>query len=171
MDKEVTRWYSPRLEQEMPLVRWGHYGTPVLLFPTAGGDAEEIERFHLVGALGALIDAGRIKVYSTDSVAGRVWFSGQHSPEFCALFQNRFDDFDRNKPLIFVGEYAAHDTDRKNTLYSALSEAAFLNGGRDCLIERCNDDRALVWLLCQPRHRRSPTAEIGTLQRVIRLLA
>jgi esterase/lipase superfamily enzyme len=93
MDKEVTRWYSPRLEQEMPLVRWGHYGTPVLLFPTAGGDAEEIERFHLIGALGELIDAGRIKVYSTDSVAGRVWFSGQHSPEFCALFQNRFDDF------------------------------------------------------------------------------
>jgi esterase/lipase superfamily enzyme len=32
-------------------------------------------------------------VYSTDSVAGRAWFSGQHSPEFCSLLQNRFDDF------------------------------------------------------------------------------
>ncbi len=29
------------------LVRWGTYGQPVLLFPTAGGDAEEIERFLL----------------------------------------------------------------------------------------------------------------------------
>ena len=93
MDKEVTRWFSQRLEQEMPLVRWGHYGTPVLLFPTAGGDAEEIERFHMITVLAPLIDAGRIKVYSTDSVAGRVWFSGEHSPEFCSLFQNRFDDF------------------------------------------------------------------------------
>jgi esterase/lipase superfamily enzyme len=93
MKKDTTTWYSGRLEQEMPLVRWGHYGTPVLLFPTAGGDAEEVERFHLVGVLAPLIEAGRIKVYSTDSVAGRAWFSGEHSPEFCALLQNRFDAF------------------------------------------------------------------------------
>ncbi len=93
MNKDVTRWYSHRLEQEMPLVRWGHYGTPVLLFPTAGGDAEEVERFHLITVLAPLIDEGRIKVYSTDSVAGRAWFSGQHSPEYCSLLQNRFDDF------------------------------------------------------------------------------
>ncbi len=93
MDKEVTRWWSPRLEQDVQLVRWGHYGTPVLLFPTAGGDAEEIERFHLIGAIGHLIDAGRVKVFSTDSVAGRAWISGQHSGEFCSLLQNRFDAF------------------------------------------------------------------------------
>jgi esterase/lipase superfamily enzyme len=93
VNKATERWYSERLGTEMPLVRWGHYGTPVLLFPTAGGDAEEIERFHLVGVLAPLIDAGRIKVYSTDSVAGRAWFSGNHSPEFRALLQNRFDAF------------------------------------------------------------------------------
>ncbi len=93
MDKEVSRWWSPRLEQDVQLVRWGHYGTPVLLFPTAGGDAEEIERFHLIGAIGHLIDAGRVKVFSTDSVAGRAWISGQHSGEFCSLLQNRFDAF------------------------------------------------------------------------------
>ncbi|MEO1245894.1 MAG: alpha/beta hydrolase-fold protein [Pseudomonadota bacterium] len=93
MQKDVTRWYSPRLEQEVQLVRWGHYGTPVLLFPTAGGDAEEVERFHLIRTLGPLIDEGRIKVYSTDSVAGRVWFSREHSAEFCSRMQNLFDDF------------------------------------------------------------------------------
>lgn len=93
MQKDVTRWYTKRLEQDVQLVRWGHYGTPVLLFPTAGGDAEEVERFHLVRVLEPLIDAGRIKVYSTDSVAGRVWISGDHSAEFCSLVQNRFDEF------------------------------------------------------------------------------
>ena len=93
MQKEISRWYSPRVNMDMTLVRWGHYGTPVLLFPTAGGDAEECERFHLIGVLSPLIEAGRIKVYSTDSVAGRVWFSGEHSPEYCSMFQNHFDDF------------------------------------------------------------------------------
>lgn len=89
--KAVERWYSQHVEQDVQLVRWGHYGTPVLLFPTAGGDAEEAERFHLIGAIGPLIEAGRIKVYSTDSIAGRAWISGQHSAEFCSLLQNRFD--------------------------------------------------------------------------------
>ena len=42
MIKTVSRWYSDRLKQEITLVRWGHWGQPVLLFPTAGGDAEEV---------------------------------------------------------------------------------------------------------------------------------
>jgi len=89
--KEVWRWHSPHVEQDIQLVRWGHFGAPVLLFPTAGGDAEEVERFHLIGAVMPLIEAGRIKVYSTDSIAGKAWISKQHPAEYCSLLQNRFD--------------------------------------------------------------------------------
>jgi esterase/lipase superfamily enzyme len=91
--KDVFRWYSPRLERDVQLVRWGEYGTPVLLFPTAGGDAEEVERFHLIGALEPLINAGRVKIYSTDSIAGKAWISGEHSGQFCSKLQNLFDLF------------------------------------------------------------------------------
>ncbi|REK34011.1 MAG: hypothetical protein DWQ20_07180, partial [Actinobacteria bacterium] len=69
--KSVERWHSDRIDGTVTLVRWGEIGSPVLIFPTAGGDAEEIERFGLVSALGGLLGAGRIKVYSIDSVAGR----------------------------------------------------------------------------------------------------
>lgn len=91
--KDAFRWYSPHIEQEIQLVRWGEFGTPVLLFPTAGGDAEEVERFHLVRVLEPLLDAGRIKVYSVDSVAGKAWISGQHSGEYCSKLQNLFDAY------------------------------------------------------------------------------
>lgn len=60
-----------------------------------------------------------------------VYSSDEHyymSPDWFINNSDRFDNFDREKPLIFVGEYAAHDADRVNTLYSALSEAAFLTG-------------------------------------------
>ncbi len=77
----------------MRIVRWGHYGRPVLIFPTAGGDAEEIERFKLVETLAPFIDGGRIKLYSCDSVAGRAWFSGGGSPRHCSRVQNLFDAF------------------------------------------------------------------------------
>ncbi len=55
-DKTVARWRSERLGREVTLVRWGHFGQPVLLFPTAGGDAEEVERMWLIKALRPLIN-------------------------------------------------------------------------------------------------------------------
>ena len=88
--KTATEWYSGRVQQPVRLVRWGHYGAPVLLFPTAGGDAEEAERFHLIGALAGLIDAGRIKVYCCDSIAGRAWLE-KKTAKHCAWLQNQFD--------------------------------------------------------------------------------
>jgi alpha-L-arabinofuranosidase len=38
----------------------------------------------------------------------------------------RYDTYDRSKPHVYVGEYAAHDDKRRNTLRSALAEAAHL---------------------------------------------
>jgi esterase/lipase superfamily enzyme len=73
-------WYSERVQRHVRLTRWGHYGMPVLLFPTAGGDAGEAERMQLIGALWELIESGRIKVYSCDSVWGEALLSRQHSP-------------------------------------------------------------------------------------------
>ncbi|MCZ8132513.1 MAG: alpha/beta hydrolase-fold protein [Steroidobacteraceae bacterium] len=93
MQKQTWTWNTPRLPEPARVVRWGHYGTPVLLFPTAGGDFEEVERFHLVGVLGELIDAGRIKVYSIDSVAGKTWLRGEESPEYCSKVQNLYDAY------------------------------------------------------------------------------
>ena len=56
--KVVERWHSDRIGEEVAVARWGTVGVPVLIFPTAGGDFEEIERFHLVGALEGLVEAG-----------------------------------------------------------------------------------------------------------------
>lgn len=90
MQKDISTWSTHRLPCLARVVRWGHYGTPVLLFPTAGGDFEEVERFELIGALAHLIDAGRIKVYSIDSVAGQHWLSRRHDPAYCSQVQNSF---------------------------------------------------------------------------------
>jgi esterase/lipase superfamily enzyme len=93
MALESWRWYTPRLRQQVRLSRWGHYGQPVLLFPTASGDAEECERFQLIDSLEPLLATKRIKVYSIDSVAGAAWTGGHHHPLHCAWLQNRFDEF------------------------------------------------------------------------------
>lgn len=90
--KSVEYWHSDLIEQSVTMARWGTVGTPVLMFPTAGGDAEEIERFHVIGALSPLLAAGRIKVYSIDSIAGRSWLD-HNDPRHSMWLQNRFDEF------------------------------------------------------------------------------
>ena len=39
---------------------------------------------------------------------------------------NRYDSYDRARSKVYLGEYAAHEPDRKNTLRSALAEAAYM---------------------------------------------
>jgi esterase/lipase superfamily enzyme len=74
--------------------RWGWWGQPVLLFPTAGGDAEECERFKMIHALRPLIEAGRIKVFSCDSIGGQALTQRRdHPPGHYPRLQNVFHRF------------------------------------------------------------------------------
>lgn len=91
--KASIRWYSERVQEEILFCRWGHMGQPVLLFPTAGGDAEEIERFLMIKVLTPLLEQGRIKIYSIDSVAARVWGDRERSAGHAAWKQNQFDAY------------------------------------------------------------------------------
>lgn len=82
---------------EATVVRWGYSGQPVLVFPTAGGDAEEIERFQLIRVLEPLLTQGRIKIYSCDSVAGKAWFGKEGAPEHRMWLMNQYHQFVRHE--------------------------------------------------------------------------
>jgi esterase/lipase superfamily enzyme len=99
IEKLVGRWRSDRLQREATMVRWGHFGQPVLMFPTAGGDAEEIERWQMIEALRPLIEGGRIKLYSCDSVAGMGLVQGEGSPRHRMWLQNQFHQYVRHEVL------------------------------------------------------------------------
>lgn len=96
-DKVITRWHSERLRREVTMVRWGHFGQPVLLFPTAGGDAEEVERMWLIKVLRPLIDAGAIKVYSCDSVAGQALLTREGDARHQMRMQDQFHRYIRHE--------------------------------------------------------------------------
>ncbi|PRY24787.1 esterase family protein [Pseudosporangium ferrugineum] len=58
---------------------YGHWGRPVLVFPTEGGDAWEFSRNGMVGAAGELVESGRVKLYCVDSFDAESW-SAHHLP-------------------------------------------------------------------------------------------
>ena len=93
MSRVKDSWYSPRVGRKVDVVRWGEVGTPVVFFPTAAGDAEEVERFLMVDALAHLLEEGRIKLYSVDSVPGQVWLKENNRPPVATAAQRGFDAF------------------------------------------------------------------------------
>ena len=103
-DKIVERWYTERLQREVTFVRWGHFGQPLLLFPTAGGDAEEVERMWLVRSLMPLIEAGLLKVYSCDSVAGRALVAQEGSPQHRMWLQDQYHRYVRHEVVPAIHE-------------------------------------------------------------------
>jgi esterase/lipase superfamily enzyme len=92
MSDVMERWYSGRLQQDITVMRWGAVGTPVLVFPSAGGDAGEIERHGLVDACGPLLADGRVKLYSVDSVAGQAMVTKASSVEHRMWLLNQFHE-------------------------------------------------------------------------------
>ncbi|HEV7374848.1 MAG TPA: alpha/beta hydrolase-fold protein [Pyrinomonadaceae bacterium] len=102
MERRTTAWYSQNLGMEMPLVAYGHAGYPLLMFPTAAADFLEYERFHLIDAISPLIEAGRVRAYSINSVNRYSLLNEQASPQWKAELLSRYDRYvtDEVLPLI-----------------------------------------------------------------------
>jgi esterase/lipase superfamily enzyme len=73
LPRHIEGWRSPILGLPMPIVNYGHAGHPLLLFPTAAADFLENERFFLVKAVEPAIFAGRIRLFSIDSINRLAW--------------------------------------------------------------------------------------------------
>lgn len=97
--KAYQRWYSGRVYADVGVARWGYFGKPLIVFPTAGGDAEEIERMHLVAAAGEYLEAGRVKIYSCDSIAGAAMLRGDGDARYRAAILRAFLEFVRHEMI------------------------------------------------------------------------
>lgn len=91
MEREVKTWWSPAVGRDMGVARYGHFGKPVVFFPTGGGDFLDCERFQMVAALAPLIDAGRIKLYAVDSTCRQSWTNPDVPPRGKSRMQARYD--------------------------------------------------------------------------------
>lgn len=68
MNIEYHRWWSPNLNQHMELKVYGHWGKPVMVFPSSGGSFHEYEDRGMIHACHHHINQGRFKFFAVDSV-------------------------------------------------------------------------------------------------------
>ncbi len=102
MKKEYHRWHSTRLGIEMGVVVYGHWGPPLVGFPTSTGDEWELENQGLIGALAEFIDAGRVKFFSVNSVNTLSFYNKSAHPFHRSYMQSVFDAYVREEVVPFI---------------------------------------------------------------------
>ena len=102
MKREYHRWYSHRLGLDLGVVVYGHWGSPIMGFPTSAGDEWELEGQGMVGALGEFIDAGRIKFYTVNSINGLSFYNKGAHPFHRSYVQTVFDAYLTEEVVPFI---------------------------------------------------------------------
>jgi esterase/lipase superfamily enzyme len=120
MNQEHHRWYTHRLGREMGLRVHGHYGLPILVFPTSGGDEWEYENQGMVSALGHHVDAGRVKFFCVSSVNNDSWYNKQAHPRHRSYLQAMYDAYVAFEVAPFI-----HDHCRTPGISIATSGSSF----------------------------------------------
>ena len=110
MRRELASWYSPSLNKEMPIASYGHYGFAVLLIPTAAADFLEYERFQLIDTLAPLIDSGKCRVFSIDSINKESWLNNEMEPSHKAIRHNQFNEYVFNEVIPFIRNATSQET-------------------------------------------------------------
>lgn len=90
----------------MEFLWYGHWGRPVILFPTSAGRFWENEDFGLVGALADKIDGGEIQVICVDTVNSESWYNRGAHPYHRIRRHEQYDAYLRYELLPYVANRA-----------------------------------------------------------------
>lgn len=102
MTREYHKWFSPHLKREMELLVFGHWGTPVLLFPTRTARFYDYENWRVIDALADKINNGMLQVFCVDSVDIESFYCECSHPSQRIVRHMQYEDYILNEvmPLI-----------------------------------------------------------------------
>jgi esterase/lipase superfamily enzyme len=81
MREEYYKWHSNDLDREFEMLVFGHFGYPIVLFPTLNARYWEAKDFGLIDSASDLIESGKIKIYCPDGIDNLSWSNDSISPE------------------------------------------------------------------------------------------
>lgn len=85
--------YSPAVGRDMQVLVFGHYGAPLIAFPTGGGQFFDYESNGMIDAISRWIDGGKVKVYCPEGLDHESWLNHGADPGWRARRHNDYQDF------------------------------------------------------------------------------
>ncbi|MEZ4951300.1 MAG: alpha/beta hydrolase-fold protein [Saprospiraceae bacterium] len=110
MRREIDGWHSPSLNKHMEIVTYGHYGFSLLLLPTAAADYLEYERFLLIDAIQPMIDSGKVKVFSINSINSESWLNRNMHPRHKSIRHQQFNNYVFNEVIPYIKNKSSQET-------------------------------------------------------------
>ncbi len=86
----------------MEIVVYGHYGFALLMFPTAAADYLEYERFHLVDSIRPVIEQGKLKAFSINSINSESWLNSSMNPRDKAIRHQQYNRYVADEVIPFI---------------------------------------------------------------------
>jgi esterase/lipase superfamily enzyme len=96
--------YSPAIGAAGQVICYGHYGRPVLAFPSEQGKAYDFANNGMVDAVADLVEAGRVKLYCVDSYDGASWVRRDAPLEERARRHEAYESWIVEQVVSFIAE-------------------------------------------------------------------
>jgi len=90
--------------RRMHLWRYGHFGPPLLVFPSASGMAHEWEAHGMMEELADFVDGGRLKLYCTESNVSEAWTNRDHDAAWRLERHQRFESYVLDELCSYIRE-------------------------------------------------------------------
>ena len=105
MNIEYHKWWSPNLNQDMELKVYGNAGKPAIVFPSQGGRFYEYEDFGMVAACQPFIEAGKLQLYTVDSIDNQSWVNWPTHPADRARRHEDYDHYITGEVAPFICDH------------------------------------------------------------------
>jgi esterase/lipase superfamily enzyme len=86
----------------MGVVTFGHWGQPLVIFPTSGGDEWEMRNTGMIDALAGYVDAGRIKIFCVNANSTESFYNRGAHPYHRSWMQRMYDEYLLEELVPFV---------------------------------------------------------------------
>ena len=94
----------------MEIALYGHYGFALLLLPTAAADYLEYERFQMIDAVRHPVNAGKVKVFSINSINAESWLNNHMHPRDKSIRHQQFNAYVFEEVVPFIRNMTSQDT-------------------------------------------------------------
>lgn len=115
MDRHQLELDAPGFDRAGTVIRYGHWGRPVVVFPSEQGRAWDYESNGMIEAIAPLIDQGRIKVYCVDSFDHATWSNRGLELEQRAVGHRAYESWITDRVMPFVAHDSGGTTDAITT--------------------------------------------------------
>lgn len=104
----------------MGLLVFGHWGPPLLTFPTSGGDEWEYWNQGLLPSVEDFIEGGRVKFFCINGLGGDGFYNRSRHPHHRSWIQKQYDAYVRDEVVPFIHHHCQSSSIGISTLGMSL---------------------------------------------------